>query len=182
MLIGKNLQLRAIEYEDLPTLVAWRNDPDVYQYFFEHEPLSLVMQKAWFEKLLQRPDEKLWIAETIEDHKAIGTAGLTHLDWRSRKAELSRILISPECRKRGLGRELINLALHYVFNHLNLNRLYCQTFADNQAAVNLYERSGFKREGLFRQSVFKEGSYRDVVFMAILREDYLQRELTNTAP
>ena len=182
MLIGTTLQLRAIEEEDLPTLAAWRNDPAVYRYFFEHEPLSLVMQKAWFEKLLQRPDEKLWVAERIQGHQAVGTAGWSHLDWRNRKAELSRVLISQDCRKQGLGSELVGLALNYMFQHLNLNRVYLRVLADNQAAISFYERLGFQREGLFRQSVFEEGAYRDVALMALLRKDYPRRKSSHPSP
>ena len=104
MIVGKRIQLRAIEHEDLPLMVKWRNDPEVYQYFYEHEPLSLVMQKAWFEKFLQEPDERLWVVETIETHEAIGTVGLVRIDWRNHKAEWGRLLIYPdEYRHGGYG-------------------------------------------------------------------------------
>jgi UDP-4-amino-4,6-dideoxy-N-acetyl-beta-L-altrosamine N-acetyltransferase len=173
MLVGKRIRLRAIELEDLPLLQKWRNDPQVYQYFYEHEPLSLVMQRKWFESFLQRNDEKLWIIETISG-EAIGTIGLVHLDWRNRKAELGRILIYPEeHRHGGYGSEAESLLLTYAFDHLNLNRLCAEVFADNEKGIHVHRRFGFKQEGVFRQYVFKNGAFRDVVYLALLREEYL---------
>lgn len=176
MLVGKRIQIRAVEYEDLPLMVKWRNDPQVYQFFYEHEPLSMIAQKAWFNRLLQKPNERLWITERVEDGQVIGMVGLTHIDWRNRRSELSRVLIIDEYRGRGLGSELICLTLRYFFDHLNMNRLYCDTFLENENAVAFYKRLGFRQEGVFRQHVFKEGRYRDVVYLAMLREDYRSAE------
>ena len=57
-----------------------------------------------------------------------------------------------------------------------MNRLYCDTFLENENAVAFYKRLGFRQEGVFRQHVFKEGRYRDVVYLAMLREDYRSAE------
>jgi len=38
--------------------------------------------------------------------------------------------------------------------------------------VRCYEKCGFVREGLLRQESFVDGRYRDVLMMALLREDY----------
>lgn len=176
MIIGKRIQLRAIEYDDLPVLVAWRNNPQIYIYFYEHEPLSLMMQKVWFDKLIQRPDEKLWIIEKIKGKQAIGMLGLRHIDWRNRNAELARVLILDSDRRSNLGSESVCLVMRYFFDHMNMNRLYCDTFAENKNAVLLYQKLGFKKEGVLRQHVFKEGGYSDVICLSILREEYLLTE------
>jgi UDP-4-amino-4,6-dideoxy-N-acetyl-beta-L-altrosamine N-acetyltransferase len=184
MIVGKRVQLRAIEVEDLPLLVKWRNDPEIYQYFYEQEPLSLVMQSAWFEKLLQRSDERLWIIEAREtdDQKpghpshgvAIGTVGLVHIDWRNRKAEWGRFLIYPdEYRHGGYGSEVESLILRYCFDHMNINRLQCEVFSENEAVIALHKKFGFQQEGLFREYVFKDGRYRSVAYLALLRQEYL---------
>ena len=174
MIVGKRVQLRAVDYEDLPLLVKWRNDPEIYQYFYEQEPLSLAMQRAWFEKLLQRPDERLWIIQARETGEAIGTVGLVHIDWRSRKAEWGRFLIYPdEYRHGGYGSEVESLILRYFFDHMNMNRLQCEVFAENEHVVALHKKFGFQQEGLLREYVFKGGRYRSVACLALLRQEYL---------
>lgn len=179
MIVGKRVQLRAVEVEDLPLLVKWRNDPDIYRYFYEQEPLSLVMQKAWFEKLLAKSDERLWViearpTETDEPGTAIGTVGLVHIDWRNRKAEWGRFLIYPdEYRHGGYGSEVESLILRYFFDHMNMNRLQCEVLAENENVIAMHKKFGFQQEGLFREYVFKNGRYRSVVYLALLRQDYL---------
>jgi UDP-4-amino-4,6-dideoxy-N-acetyl-beta-L-altrosamine N-acetyltransferase len=174
VIVGKRVQLRAIEYDDLPLLVKWRNDPDIYQYFYEQEPLSLAMQRAWFEKLLQRSDERLWLIEARETGEAIGTVGLVHIDWRNRKAEWGRFLIYPdEYRHGGYGSEVESLILRYFFDHMNMNRLQCEVFADNENVVALHTKFGFRQEGLFQEYVYKNGQYCSVAYLALLRSDYL---------
>jgi UDP-4-amino-4,6-dideoxy-N-acetyl-beta-L-altrosamine N-acetyltransferase len=174
MIVGKRVRLRGIELEDLPLMVTWRNDPGVYRYFFEHEPLSLVSQRRWFENLIQKTDERFWIIETVEPSLAIGYVALVHIDWRNRKAEFGRLLIFPEnYRREGYGAEAESLVLRYAFDHMNLNRLQQEVFAENERMIHLQKKLGFKEEGVFRQYIFKNGDYRDVVYLALLREEYL---------
>ena len=45
-------------------------------------------------------------------------------------------------------------------------------YADNSAARLCYLKAGFKEEGVKRQRVWKNGAYRDIVFMAVLRDEY----------
>lgn len=173
MILGKKLRLRAIEHSDLPLLVQWRNDPEIYNNFYEHEPLSLAMQQKWFEKYLQRSDEKFWIVETIDELRPIGTIALVDIDLRNRKAEIGRVLVaSKEDRKNGFGRELLHLASRYSFNHLNLNRIYLEVFSDNVAAVEFYKKFGFTWEGCFRSHIYSQGSYRDVLVLSMLKDEY----------
>jgi UDP-4-amino-4,6-dideoxy-N-acetyl-beta-L-altrosamine N-acetyltransferase len=166
MLVGDHLQLRAIERNDLPTMVRWRNDPAIYRCFFEHEPLSLVKQETWFERLLRKDDEWVWLGETRREHDVIGILGLSKIHWRSRRAEIGPLMVSPEHRRHGYGREMCELALNYAFGHLNLHRVYAEVFADNQPAIALFEHLGFQRDGCLRHHTFAEGRYRDVLVLA----------------
>lgn len=173
MITGPRVRLRAIEQDDIPVLVKWRNDPDVYLHFFEHEPLSEMMQRRWVERLIDKGDEKMWLVETVAAAELIGTIGLVHTDWRNRKAEWGRFLIYPsDYRRKGYGAEALALLLQYVFDHMNLNRLYCEVFADNGPAIALYRKFEFREEGTFRQHIFRCGHYRDVLCMSLLKSEY----------
>jgi putative acetyltransferase len=54
-------------------------------------------------------------------------------------------------------------------NWLNLTRLELEVYADNEAAIHLYERFGFEIEGTLRQHAFREGRYVDSKMMGRLR-------------
>ena len=173
MIVGYSVLLRALEKEDMPQIVQWRNDPEVYRYFFEYEPQSLIQQERWFELLINRSDEKLFMI-TTKQGEALGTIGLVRIDWRSRKAYLGRFYIgNPKHRLAAFGAEAEFLMLQYSFDHLNLNRLYCEVFAFNKAVISLHKRLGFQVEGVLRQDMFHEEKYEDVVVMGLLRDEYL---------
>jgi len=172
MLLSQRLRLRAIEPDDLPNLVAWRNRAEVRRHFFEYEPLSLRMQERWYESFLNRSDEKYWIADLLETGEPIGTIGLLRIDLRNRHAELGRVLVAdPDSRRAGIGREMCTLALQYAFNQLNLFKVYLEVFADNSPAIGLYQSLGFVVEGQRRNHVFSEGRYQDVLLMALFAKD-----------
>jgi UDP-4-amino-4,6-dideoxy-N-acetyl-beta-L-altrosamine N-acetyltransferase len=177
MMVGERVRLRAIEAEDLPLMARWRNDPQVYRCFFEHEPISMEMQRRWYQRLLERGDEeKCWIAELIDGGGVIGMVGLSRIDGRNRSAELGRVLVAPgEHRGKGLGKEICRLAIEYAFGHLNLHRLYLYVFAENEAAIRTYRGLGFVEEGRMREHVFAEGGYRDVVVMGVMAGEFRSR-------
>jgi UDP-4-amino-4,6-dideoxy-N-acetyl-beta-L-altrosamine N-acetyltransferase len=176
MLTGNRVSLRPLEEEDLPLLVAWRNTPRVWAGFFNRFPLSLAGQKAWYADLLRDPTRRLFAICAREDGQPAGTAGLDHIDFPCRSAELGNILIGDERRLgQGFASQAVQLLLEFSFLHLNLNRIHLEVYADNERAIRLYERRGFQREGLLRQAEYDQGAYKDVLLMSILRQEYVPR-------
>ena len=176
MLIGKRVKLRAVEEEDIHRIVEWRNSPRTYEFFYEYEPLSRTKQKEWLERHSSDPSEKLFIISTL-DGEAIGMVGFVHIDHRNRKAEWGRFLIGEEKYfGGGYGAEVELLILEYAFEHLNLNKLYCEVLINNPSVISLHKKFGFKEEGIFRQHIFKAGKYVDVVVLSLLREEYYSEQ------
>ena len=67
-------------------------------------------------------------------------------------------------RGRGIGTALIRRALMHA-KASGLEKVELEVFASNEAAISLYERSGFEREGLLRRAGKIGGMYDDVVIM-----------------
>jgi RimJ/RimL family protein N-acetyltransferase len=72
----------------------------------------------------------------------------------------------------GLGSDALRVVIRLAFDKMNLNRVWLTVLVDNPRAVRCYEKCGLVREGLLRQESFVDGKYRDVLMMAILRQDY----------
>jgi len=173
-LISKNLIFRAIEEKDLPLMVKWRNDPENNYYFYEHEPLSMPMQKIWFENYLKNINtDKIFIIDEKETGNTIGMVSVYHIDWRSRKAEWGRLILEKEVRGKGYSKQIEATIYNYVFEYLNLNKLLCEVFYFNNNVIKAHEKMGSKIEGVLRQHIYRHGTYQDVVVMSILKEDYL---------
>lgn len=66
--------------------------------------------------------------------------------------------------------------LNYLFNELQLHKVYLWTQSYNTRAQRCYEKCGFVREGVHRESAFVKGEYYDSLLMGILRHEFNQRD------
>ncbi len=179
MLRGDRVRLRRIERSDLPSLVAWLNDPEVRQHLALVYPMSQVQEEAWFEEQLKaEPAAQPFAIEArrargdSQEWALLGAAGLHQVDWRNRWAELGLFLGDKSRWGDGLGTEATRVLVRWAFDTLNLNRVFLRVYADNARAIHCYEKVGFRPEGRLRQDRFQEGRYVDTVIMGLLREEH----------
>ena len=72
----------------------------------------------------------------------------------------------------GAGRYVMQYVLWRAFDDIKANRIYLEVLAENARARALYERAGFKAEGLFRSGYRNEdGVFRDLVPYGMLASD-----------
>jgi RimJ/RimL family protein N-acetyltransferase len=77
---------------------------------------------------------------------------------------------------QGYGTDAIETLLRYVFEELNMNRVYLIADERNTRAIHCYEKIGFRREGLLRQNRHKDGTYTNDVEMSLLQEEWRGRQ------
>jgi RimJ/RimL family protein N-acetyltransferase len=66
----------------------------------------------------------------------------------------------------------MRLLLHFAFGELNLRRVQLTVFSYNAAAIRLYEKLGFRREGAFREFVQRDGQLYDLYLYGLLRREW----------
>ena len=69
----------------------------------------------------------------------------------------------------GIGSALLGALVDTADNWLAIKRLELTVYADNAAAIGLYEKFGFETEGRLRAFAFRNGEYIDALTMARLR-------------
>ena len=75
--------------------------------------------------------------------------------------------ILPPFRGRGNGTALIQATLSEA-RRIGLVRFELTVHADNERAIALYKRFGFKKEGTMKAAALIDGHYKDVILMAIV--------------
>lgn len=172
---GKKVLLRAMELEDMEFLRNMINDEDM-----EHNvigwsfPVSRYEQQKWFENTIQNKNNIRFIVET--EGKSIGLATLTSIDWKNRKACHGIKLFSDNIKGKGYGTDTVMTIMKYAFEELQLNRLYGSILEYNTASRRLYEKCGWKEEGIERKSIFKNNQYHDEIVLGVLKEDYEEKK------
>ena len=169
MIEGNLVRLRAFEARDLDAEHAFVNDLPTLQSMLSGIPFpaSMADEQQWLSQQTSYTRGEYQFA--VEDFEGylVGRCGVTRLDWKNRVAELA-IMIGAPYRKRGYGREAMQLLCDFCFREMNLHKLKVSVLAFNEAAVRCYEKCGFVQEGLLKDEVFRDGAYRDVVILSRL--------------
>jgi RimJ/RimL family protein N-acetyltransferase len=63
------------------------------------------------------------------------------------------------------------LIVDYVFAELPVNRLELEVYAFNPRAIAIYEKVGFRREGVRRDALLWDGEFVDAIMMSVIRSD-----------
>jgi diamine N-acetyltransferase len=171
-ILGRRIQLRAIERSDIPTFLRWLNDPEVIKNLLLYLPLSQAQEEQWFEDYLCDTSRHIFGIEK-EDGKLIGNVALEGINWKDRHAELGIVIGEKDCWDKGYGTDAVHALLGFAFREMNLHRVFLRVFEDNVRAIRCYEKCGFQHEGRLREAEFSAGCYRDELLMGVLRSEFL---------
>ncbi|MCP1308417.1 GNAT family N-acetyltransferase [Paenibacillus tyrfis] len=176
ILEGKHIYLRPIEMDDLDDYYAYLSDPTTSRFTGTQKVFSRQTAASWIENI-SKPDGSrvdLMIVSQATD-RLVGEVVLNDIDPVNRSANI-RIAIAGQANQgKGYGTEAMLLMLHYAFGTLNLHRVELSVYAFNDRAIHVYEKLGFKREGVQRDSLYWDHQYHDAIIMSILEHEF--REL-----
>jgi putative acetyltransferase len=81
--------------------------------------------------------------------------------------------VRDDWQGKGVGSALMQAGLNLADKWLNLSRIELEVYKDNEAAVRLYQKSGFTIEGTMTGYAYRDGQFVDVYMMARLRKQAL---------
>ncbi|WEG19067.1 GNAT family protein [Alkalihalophilus pseudofirmus] len=76
---------------------------------------------------------------------------------------------------KGYGTEAAKALLTYGFEETGLNRIYAAAYTVNPASWKVMEKIGLEREGVLKQHLARAGTYYDVVYYGMTRDEYFER-------
>ena len=79
----------------------------------------------------------------------------------------------PEFQGKGLGTDAARVRAKYLFETLNMHRVYSAYLGDNERSRRMQERIGAVETGRFPERYFRDGKYLDEVIMTLTREAWL---------
>jgi RimJ/RimL family protein N-acetyltransferase len=164
------VELTPLRPEDSALLFEWINDRALVTLSAPFRPVSEADHDAWFAQVRRRDD--LRIFGIRENGRLVGTCQLHSIHPVHRSAELQIRIGASDARGRGLGEAATTRLLEIGFRELDLHRVYLHVLATNEPARRLYERVGFRVEGVQREAAWIEGAWIDVVLMAILADEF----------
>ncbi|WP_299581800.1 GNAT family protein [uncultured Sunxiuqinia sp.] len=163
------LKARCFASSDINDRVEWINNPKVNQTMFFELPATIEKTARWYKD----KDNRTRVDFTFADEQGaiVGMGGFTQIDRGHKHAEFY-IMIAPLLHGRGLGKRIANWMYNYAFLEIKLNKIYLYTNDDNVAAYSIYEKAGFKLEGILREHKCKDGMLLNRRFYGLLRSEW----------
>lgn len=126
------LSLRPTTEAGLAAVTAWEADPDTACWLGETGP-------TWHRRALRDPTQEHLTA--VHGTAPVGFAVLARIPGPD--IELRRLVLAPEHRGGGRGRELLLAVLAHVAALPGATGIWLDVKADNDRARRLYESAGF---------------------------------------
>jgi RimJ/RimL family protein N-acetyltransferase len=173
------IRLLPFEREDCERLLSWVDDSPEFLVQWAGTrftyPLTLDQLEAYWESAQGNETDRLIFKAVNECGEVVGHIELSLIDHVHRSAHVSRVLVAPAWRGKGIGRQLIREILRVGFEELHLHRIDLGVFDFNHSAIRCYEQAGFVREGLLRECRKVGDRYWNLVRMSILEQEYRER-------
>ncbi|MBC8588003.1 GNAT family N-acetyltransferase [Paratissierella segnis] len=167
---GQRLTIRTAKHEDASNLINYvkkiGGESD-YLTFGENE-FEITVEKE--EELLESfliSDNKLYIIAEI-DGKIVGSLNFSG-GSRQRTKHTGEFGVSVEKKYWGLGigRELINYLIDWAEEGDVIKKINLRVREDNKRAIGLYEKLGFKKEGVISRGFFVNDEYYSFICMGL---------------
>ncbi|MEO0581013.1 MAG: GNAT family protein [Bacteroidota bacterium] len=174
---GDSLALRAITMEDASEeYLSWLNDPETTKGLETGKfPQTMDQLESYISAMMA--DRGVIMLAIIEKSSGrhIGNIKLHNFDWISRTGELGILIGNKSVWGKGYGHESCKLIVAYAFDRLNLRKVWLAVYANNPAAIHIYQKLGFEEEGKLKAHVFSGAAYVDKIFMGLFAQDYASK-------
>ncbi len=168
------LTLRPFVLSDSPAVQSLAGERDIADTTMNiPHPYEDGMAEEWIaghDSLFKEGKAATFAIVLNDDRSLIGAIGLT-IERRFNKGELGYWVGKPFWN-RGYATEAAEALVAYGFDQLGLNRIQAAHLARNPSSGRVMKKVGMLYEGTARHSVIKWGEYEDLVYYAILRDDW----------
>ncbi|RUL50327.1 GNAT family N-acetyltransferase [Lysinibacillus antri] len=174
-IVGEKIILRPFKVEeDFPYLEECLKDPEVLKFTGASHTFNQEEIIKWYTTRNEQIDRLDLAIIDKSTNTLIGEVVINLYDNKNQSMNF-RILIGPRGRNRGLGTEVTQLIVDYVFMNTSLNELTLSVFAFNPRAIKVYEKVGFDVVSIDKNQLEFEGAWIDSINMKLTRENWIKQ-------
>ena len=171
-LMGEKVYLRPMNVEDAEWYYLNLHEPEVRKWTGTKRHFTKDFIASYLERKSQDDFTVLLAIVRRDDDRPIGDIALQDIDPSNRCCNIRIAINQTSDTGKGYGSEAMKLMLDYGFGVLNLHRIELNVFNYNAQAMHVYEKLGFKREGVQREALFYDHKYHDSILMSILEDEF----------
>ena len=130
--------------QDYDTVASWITDERTHALWCANRmpwPLTEDAFGRFMEEEAEKYRNTAFVA-TADDGRLMGFFCYS-LNLDANEGMLKFVILAPEARGKGYGREMVRLAVRYAFEITRADSVQLNVFSCNEAAKKCYERTGF---------------------------------------
>lgn len=113
-----------------------------------------------------------WVICRASDDVVVGEVVINEIDEDNRSGSIRIALYDPQFFGKGYGTAAMRLAVDFGFKQAKLHRISLGVFDFNPRAIHVYEKIGFKQEGILRDALLWDGEFHNEIMMSILEDEW----------
>ncbi|MSO93518.1 MAG: N-acetyltransferase [Rhodospirillales bacterium] len=117
----------------------------------------------------KEPNARAIFTALLSSGEAVGHVEIGHI-WPYLSSRLSRVLVDPARRGKGIGRAVVGRAVAFSFETHGVARIDLGVDADNAAAIACYAHVGFSPVNTWPRAMSAGPKVIDVYWMTLTRE------------
>lgn len=175
---GNNIFLGPLSKDDnLDDYASWLNDAETTRYMGSGRfPATVEGLRDYIGSYNSSKDGMLLGIFLKKPVRHIGNITLHQIDWRNGLAEIGILIGDKKARGKGHAKEAVTLAARHAFTRLNLRKVTTGMIKGNEASKRVFEKIGFKVEGVLREHFFLDGEHLDCFRLGLLRSEFIDRD------
>jgi ribosomal protein S18 acetylase RimI-like enzyme len=160
----RQLHLRDAEVYFALRLEALKTNPEAFGSSYEEEkdyPISRTENRL--------TDSASYVFGAFAENHLIGVLTLMKdtKQKMSHRGHLYAAYVTPIHRGKGVGKQLVKIAINKAQELREIEQLYLEVVSDNIPAKKLYESLGFETYGIDRNALKISGNYYDEALMVL---------------
>ena len=164
--LSTDLELRPVEPAHAENMLRWMLDPEIAENIGLRTSPTLERTREWIAK--GTADAQA----IIHDGRHVGNVVLDQFDTHLQTARIFIYIGEPCARGQGIASAALRMAIARGFEQHKLYRIWLTVHERNARAISLYEKLGFRHEGVLRDDFILRGERVNAILMGMLRSEF----------
>lgn len=163
------VKLRPICTEDADVLMELNNSKEIAFYVVGNpQTVNMEQQLAWMAGIAREKNTVRWMVDF--DGSPVGTVMISGIDAANGVGNMN-VKVLPAHQRKGVAKQALMMACNLAFEELKLECLTANILSYNTASYKLFQKIGFRQDGILRSRVVKNGERYDLLALSLLKTE-----------